>query len=138
MKEALMLTLICFFMVLYVYQFHFKEVVKIKVEINNVEVKESILKSNAEFEDIKNEQLALRTHIDEVCHNSDFTKLRTVEDSFIIDKKHHFAYCQHAKVRTDKTQIIQEFGMSRIRAMYVLDLGWYNDLDGTFKAPITK
>ena len=99
MKEALMLTLICFFMVLYVYQFHFKEVVKIKVEINNVEVKELIQKANVEFEDIKNEQLALRTHIDEVCHNSDFAKLRTVEDSFIIDKKHHFAYCQHAKVR---------------------------------------
>ena len=96
MKEALMLTLICFFMVLYIYQFHYKEVVKIKVEINNVEFQEAIQKTN---EDIKNEQFALKTHIDEVCQNSDFTKLRTVEDNFIIDQKHHFAYCQHAKVR---------------------------------------
>ena len=99
MKEALMLTLICFFMVLYVYQYHIKEVVKIKVEINNFELQEAIQKAEPEFEDIENEQLALKTHINEVCHNSDFTKLRTVEDSFIIDQKHHFAYCQHAKVR---------------------------------------
>ena len=85
-------------MVLFVIQFKFKEVFKIKIEINNVEFKKAFKEADKELENIKNEQFALRTHIDKICQKSGFTKIRTFEESFIIDQKHHFAYCPHAKV----------------------------------------
>ena len=49
---------------------------------------------------IEREQIVLKKHMKETCHSKQFRHISTSSsiDSFIIDKRRHFAYCMHAKV----------------------------------------
>ena len=50
------------------------------------------------LKEIHKEQINLRKHINKICHRNNFKHLAIPNGSFIIDQKHNFAYCLHAKV----------------------------------------
>ena len=50
------------------------------------------------MKEIQKEQFNLEKHVNEICQHNYFKHLNIFNQNFIIDQKHNFAYCQHAKV----------------------------------------
>ena len=50
------------------------------------------------MKEIQKEQFNLEKHVNEICQRNYFKHLNISNTNFIIDQKHNFAYCQHAKV----------------------------------------
>ena len=50
------------------------------------------------MKEIQKEQFYLGKNIYEICQRKYFMHLNISNGDFIIDQKHNFAYCQHAKV----------------------------------------
>ena len=50
------------------------------------------------MKEIQKEQFNLEKHVNEICQRNYFKHLNIFNTNFIIDQKHNFAFCQHAKV----------------------------------------